>query len=238
MFISSFNIENNEKYEKLEPYIICPICDGVISDPLKCINCQKSFCKICINEWKKNHLICPFRCSECILEPNEILKKILCEILVFKCEKGCGALIPYSKLYEHFNDICPNREKKDLKEEFENIATEFEKLKVQKENMLDEKNEVIEKISELQIENSKLKIELNKVKQKYHFDVIYENLIKKQKVNEYWERKEKEIEDLKNQLKQIIFERNEKKKLIKKKNFSKKIVSSYEFMDNDDFSVV
>ena len=104
--------------------------------------------------------------------------------------------------------------------------------------MLDEKNEVIEKISELQIENRKLKNELNKVKQKYHFDDIYENLIKKQKVIDYWERKEKEIEDLKNQLKQIIFEKNEKKKLIKKKNFSKKLVSSYECMDNDDFSVV
>ena len=237
MFIDSFNIINKEKYEKLEEFIICPICNGILSDPYKCINCQNNFCKICIDKWLQNNKNCPFRCIECLLEPNKLLEKILSEILIFKCSKGCGENITYSKLFEHNTKNCINREKIDYKEEFELLVVKLENAKVEREDMLDEREEVKEKIEEVKEEISIIQQKINDINKKINNRKIenkklIDSIIIENKLKEYCEKNKNQIEELKQELKNI---KDNKKKMksnlrdLKKKNPKKFIEEIYDF---------
>ena len=193
MFIDSLDIINKEKYEKLDEFIICPICQGTISNPYKCINCQNNFCKICIEKCLKNNSKCPFRCEKCIIEPNQFLEKILCEILRFKCKKGCDKIIPYSNLIDHYKNDCVNRKIKDYKVEFQLISYKLEKLKIEREDMLDEKEEVKDKIEEINEEIKIIKSQIDDITKKIHKNikvnqVFFESIVRNNKIDDYLEK--------------------------------------------------
>ena len=238
MFIDSFNIINKEKYDKLEEFIICPICNGIISEPYKCINCQNNFCKICIGKWLENNNNCPFRCVECLLEPNKLFENILSEILIFKCNKGCSEKIPYSKLFEHYKNECINRKKIDYKERFELLVVELENKKVEIEDMLDEKEEVKAKIEEDKEEIQILKQKIKNINQKiYEYKKVKKininSIIQKNQIEEYIEKNKNKIEELKQEIKNIKNdekEMNNRLRILKKKKPKKYVEELY-----DDF---
>ena len=42
----------------------CTICLEVCTEPKKCKQCKKFYCKDCINDWKKRNNTCPNCCQE------------------------------------------------------------------------------------------------------------------------------------------------------------------------------
>ena len=49
-------VANNNK---LSPTLQCSICLDFIMEPIECQNCNKLFCKECINNWLKQWNECP-----------------------------------------------------------------------------------------------------------------------------------------------------------------------------------
>ena len=52
----------NDYYNSIEEEILCSICRNIKINPVMCSKCQNSFCYNCIEEWKKNSHLCPFKC--------------------------------------------------------------------------------------------------------------------------------------------------------------------------------
>ena len=162
MFIDSTYLINKDELEEIEKLITCVICDGIINEPIECSLCENNFCKHCIIEWNEKNKTCPFRCSNSSFKENNWLKLFLSDILKFKCEKGCGQIISYYEFNEHYLKTCPNINKIDYRQKFEDLSIEFEKMKVRfeikNENNKKYKNEIenlIESNKFLKVENEK-----------------------------------------------------------------------------------
>ena len=109
---------NKNKFKNLEYEIICPICKGVLYEPMICNYCKNNFCQKCIKDNK-----CPFKCKSDFLS-NYYLEIILSKILVFKCEFGCDEKISYNEYFEH-EKKCKNVKNVELKNEYEKLLNEY-----------------------------------------------------------------------------------------------------------------
>ena len=47
-------------YIKADEDMLCQINNGVVEKPLICSECQKIYCKSCINEWLQKSNTCPY----------------------------------------------------------------------------------------------------------------------------------------------------------------------------------
>ena len=112
MYLDSSLLINQQKLEGIEKDITCPICQGIINDPYFCNICQNNFCKNCINKWQLNNPKCPFRCINPEYISNRFLKKILNELIKFKCPKKCDEIISYKDMNSHYEN-CKNEDFKD-----------------------------------------------------------------------------------------------------------------------------
>jgi hypothetical protein len=120
-YIKEENIVKNETYEALKDLIICPICECLMIEPMLCTKCQNTYCKKCIDSWKKKGGSCPNRCNSEI--QKVIQKKNLISKIKFKCIKGCGAEILFDDLEKHYSTNCILKkknfkkiDKKDIKD--------------------------------------------------------------------------------------------------------------------------
>ena len=103
-FINEDYIIKDALYECFKDSIICPICSEIIVRPVMCMNCQKAYCKRCIEHWNNMKNYCPNKCNnpeykKCILVGN-ILSK-----LNFKC-KDCSNIVNYDKMERHALSKC------------------------------------------------------------------------------------------------------------------------------------
>ena len=162
MFIDSTYLINKEELEEIEKIITCSICDGIINDPMECILCENNFCNHCIKKWKEKNVNCPFRCVNFSLKENIFLKKFLSDTLKFKCEKGCGQIISYSDFNEHYTISCPNIDKINYKQKFEDLRVEYEKLKIRHQIKIENNKKLREEIKNYIKSNNELIVE-NKV---------------------------------------------------------------------------
>ena len=165
MFIDSTYLINKEELEEIEKIITCSICDGIINDPMECILCENNFCNHCIKKWKEKNVNCPFRCVNFSLKENIFLKKFLSDTLKFKCEKGCGQIISYSDFNEHYTISCPNIDKINYKQKFEDLRVEYEKLKIRQQIKIENNKKLREEIKNYIKSNNELIVE-NKVNKK------------------------------------------------------------------------
>jgi len=101
-----FKFNNNlyhGKDTKLVTKFNCLICREIVDNPIKCANCSKFFCKICIeDELLKNNNKCP-HCNTSPFNKDKI-DSIVQEILddfQFKCPIKCGKVIRYSDQEKH-----------------------------------------------------------------------------------------------------------------------------------------
>ena len=174
MFIDSTYLINKDELEEIEKLITCVICDGIINEPTECSLCRNNFCKHCIIEWNEKNKNCPFRCNNSSFRENNWLKLFLSDILQFKCEKGCGQVFSYSQFNEHYLKTCPNIDKIDYKQKFEDLSIEFEKMKVRAE-IKNENNEKYKKEIEKLIESNKVLIVENAQYEKLIKEMISRN---------------------------------------------------------------
>ena len=98
-YINLETLIKNEIFESLQEYVICPICNQLILEPIKCSKCENNFCKKCLNKNNK----CPEGCEKTELK---ITKQNFIKKLKFKCIKGCGAEIRFDDITKHYNSDC------------------------------------------------------------------------------------------------------------------------------------
>ncbi|XP_055986220.1 E3 ubiquitin-protein ligase NRDP1-like [Sorex fumeus] len=97
--------------------LICPVCSGVLEDPVQVIPCEHSFCKTCITHWFSQQHTCPADgtvltftqlCPVPRIMQKMLLKlKISCDNSVF----GCRAVIQLANLETHLR-VCEHNPKR------------------------------------------------------------------------------------------------------------------------------
>lgn len=167
MMINPNDIEISNNFSVFKSLLKCNVCDGIVVDPVQCKNCDKVYCKKCINNI---NCVCKGE-----IKSNEILKEITSKLVV-KCKFKCGELIPFNKYKEHIKLKCA---KINFKDKFFNLNEKLICVKA-KENELNKK---IKKLNLNKANYSKEKIS--------HFGF----LIKQHKRCKINEREIKQIED-------------------------------------------
>ena len=100
-YINNNTLVENEISTLFKDSFTCPLCKNVFINPYICMNCQKVYCKKCIDNWSKSNKKCPNNCEK----PNyqECLgKKDILSKLKFKCSK-CAGEIDYDDAERHHN---------------------------------------------------------------------------------------------------------------------------------------
>lgn len=90
----------------------CPICCGVLEDPMQGMDCEHAFCRKCIQQWMRNSETCPVDRQS--LKPNQLqpiprIVRNLLNHLQIKCDfagRGCTEVIMLEELINH-RQICP-----------------------------------------------------------------------------------------------------------------------------------
>ena len=126
-YINEDSIVKNELYEELKDSITCPICECLMIEPMVCSKCQNTYCKKCIDGWKKKSNSCPNRCDS---EFNKVIeKKNFITKMKFKCLKGCGEEIKFKDLEEHYKKNCTSNKKRMVKVKLEEISKNKKNMK-------------------------------------------------------------------------------------------------------------
>ena len=144
-YINNETLIENKIVNLLKSSIICPLCNNIFIKPLMCINCQKVYCKKCIDNWSKDKEKCPNNCQnpnykDCMIK-NDILSK-----LQFNC-LGCDQKILYFEVENHYNTCHPNKESLNIKNIKKNKPANIKKLSSDEVAKLTEKGEEITYIS-------------------------------------------------------------------------------------------
>ncbi|XP_049631710.1 E3 ubiquitin-protein ligase NRDP1-like [Suncus etruscus] len=94
--------------------LICPICSGVLEEPVQAPNCEHAFCNACITQWFSHQQTCPV--DQSVVTPahlrpvprimQNMLSKlqIACDNAVF----GCSAVVRLDNLVFHLRDCEHN----------------------------------------------------------------------------------------------------------------------------------
>ena len=113
-YVNLDSLIDNQISQLFKDKVLCPLCNNILIKPVMC-NCQKVYCKKCIDIWEKTNKACPNNCKnphyQKCLGKEEILSK-----LQFKCIK-CNEDFLYKDAEEHHKSCCPNRNIKIVNEE-------------------------------------------------------------------------------------------------------------------------
>lgn len=112
---------NKEILAVIQEVAICPLCCGVISNPVQCSECENCFCKMCAYDTKRKGNGCPFGCVNFLINKSKLLSKLLSQ-LKFTCSRKCNSnSIPYEEIEEHYYNKCSLR----VKEGEESYKTQY-----------------------------------------------------------------------------------------------------------------
>lgn len=99
--------------------LVCPICAGVLEEPLQAAVCEHAFCRACITEWLSRQPTCPVDRSSITttnLRPVPRILKNLLSRLSISCDNaiyGCTQILKLDSLNNHL-DECEHNPKKPL----------------------------------------------------------------------------------------------------------------------------
>ena len=138
MYIDPDDVINKDNLKQIESSAVCSICSGIVIEPVQCLLCENSFCKNCLEDWKKKkgENSCPFRCSNPSFKNSRLIKNLLAN-LKFKCQNGCNLEIPYLDLQEHYKEKCSNikidkidykAKYLEYKQKYEDLLEKYEEL--------------------------------------------------------------------------------------------------------------
>jgi hypothetical protein len=94
----------------------CPVCCGVLEEPVQAVICEHTFCLKCIQEWLKSFETCPVdRDSLCLsqLEPVPRIVRNMLNHLQIKCKfekEGCDKIVNLEDLHTHAKSCIYNPE--------------------------------------------------------------------------------------------------------------------------------
>lgn len=151
MFLDPSLIVNQQLYGLISVVTKCIICEGILVNPMKCSNCDNTFCKNCIETWQIQSKSCPFQCAIPEYTPSKYLQRILSK-LTFFCEKECLEIIAYNDYEKHLNFSCTNA---NLKETHQKALVKSKKLQIENEALFKLNSTLVDKIARLHLKSSK-----------------------------------------------------------------------------------
>jgi E3 ubiquitin-protein ligase NRDP1 len=99
--------------------LVCPICSGVLEDPLQAPVCEHAFCKSCITEWITRQPTCPVdrqSVTSTQLRPVPRILRNLLSRLCIHCDNaqyGCTRVLKLDSLSSHLEE-CEHNPKRPL----------------------------------------------------------------------------------------------------------------------------
>lgn len=103
--------------EEVDEDLLCPICSGVLEEPLQATQCEHAFCNTCIHDWLERQSTCPIDRGQLAarqLKPvPRILKNLLARLKI-RCsnrELGCESVVKLESLSSHLNECEFNPKK-------------------------------------------------------------------------------------------------------------------------------
>lgn len=105
--------------DEVDDELLCPICTGVLEDPVQAEKCEHSFCRGCIGDWLSKHPSCPIDRGD-LTKPQlkpvpRILRNLLSKLQV-NCDhmdEGCGEWLKLDSLEIHLK-VCDFNPKKPI----------------------------------------------------------------------------------------------------------------------------
>nr|XP_009912265.1 PREDICTED: E3 ubiquitin-protein ligase NRDP1 isoform X1 [Haliaeetus albicilla]XP_009912266.1 PREDICTED: E3 ubiquitin-protein ligase NRDP1 isoform X1 [Haliaeetus albicilla]XP_009912267.1 PREDICTED: E3 ubiquitin-protein ligase NRDP1 isoform X1 [Haliaeetus albicilla] len=99
--------------------LICPICSGVLEEPVQAPHCEHAFCNACITQWFSQQQTCPVDRSVVTvahLRPVPRIMRNMLSKLQITCDNavfGCTAVVRLDNLMSHLND-CEHNPKRPV----------------------------------------------------------------------------------------------------------------------------
>lgn len=172
--IQSENIQSYLLYS-----IICGLCKGILYKPFQCIKCNKSFCRPCIQTWKKNNNNKIFQCdclNTSLAPPCKAIRENLSN-LKFSCPNNCSdyqytydIIVNHILICEKRKIPCPTCGKKIDNEKLKNM-NELNNLRTNISILNDQIDITKEELKTLKEEIEKLnhsKENSNNINKNYH----------------------------------------------------------------------
>ncbi|XP_039285975.1 E3 ubiquitin-protein ligase NRDP1 isoform X2 [Nilaparvata lugens] len=104
---------------EVDEELVCPICSGVLEDPLQAPTCEHAFCRACIIEWISRQPTCPIdrqTITSAQLRPVPRILRNLLSRLCIVCDNasyGCSAMIKLDSLATHLAE-CEHNPKRPV----------------------------------------------------------------------------------------------------------------------------
>ncbi|ELR50762.1 E3 ubiquitin-protein ligase NRDP1 isoform X1 [Bos indicus] len=99
--------------------LICPICSGVLEEPVQAPHCEHAFCNACITQWFSQQQTCPVDRSVVTvahLRPVPRIMRNMLSKLQIACDNavfGCSAIVRLDNLMSHLSD-CEHNPKRPV----------------------------------------------------------------------------------------------------------------------------
>ncbi|XP_062401651.1 E3 ubiquitin-protein ligase NRDP1-like [Sardina pilchardus] len=99
--------------------LLCPICSGVLEEPVQATDCEHAFCNACITQWISQQSTCPVDRSQVTLAQLQPVPRIMRNMLSklqLSCDNsafGCTAVLRLSQLQSHLRE-CEHNPKKPV----------------------------------------------------------------------------------------------------------------------------
>ena len=133
-------IIENDLYNSIKGMIKCDLCHKILKDPYMCNDCQKVYCKKCLENYSQLK-ICPYKYNEATFSP--CLQKIaLLSKIKYRC-KNCKKEVIQTDIKTHLESNCEHKEKLEREKTLaEIIQTKKSLIKLSSEDMLFKKEDL------------------------------------------------------------------------------------------------
>lgn len=215
----------------------CALCNCIITNPVSCSECKKSFCMECAEKYNlirniPNASQCPCECRNSFLYNNRILQNFLTK-LQFVC-RDCKLIFDYSEAKNHYLEQCPELPKNKKKSEL--LKNSNDCLRIKLKTQVASNTELKEKINNLKTakeEKSKkeekaaeLQKQIKELTERIQHSLYNKNMLEKEKqsiVNESLKKESSELKESNDLLRNTLKETEEEKEKLKegKLNFEK-----------------
>ncbi|XP_056634497.1 E3 ubiquitin-protein ligase NRDP1 [Diorhabda carinulata] len=169
--------ELNRFQGEVDEELVCPICSGVLEDPIQALVCEHAFCKACITEWISRQPTCPVD-RQIVTSPQlrqvpRIIRNLLSRLCITcdNAQYGCTRVLKLDALATHLEEcehnpkrplpceqgcglIIPKDELKDhncVKELRALIHTQQQKLSEFQQEMTEQRFLIVEQRREMQL---------------------------------------------------------------------------------------
>ncbi|XP_046681463.1 E3 ubiquitin-protein ligase NRDP1 [Homalodisca vitripennis] len=161
---------------EVDEELVCPICSGVLEDPLQAPLCEHAFCRSCIQEWISRQPTCPVdrqAITSAQLRPVPRILRNLLSRLCITCENsqyGCSAVLKLDSLTSHLEECEHNPKRPVPCEQGCGLVIPMDELK--DHNCVKELRSLIhsqqQKMADFQKEIADHKFQLNQQKREIH----------------------------------------------------------------------